>query len=184
MEKGPSRCISLMQTLLFLFMRSIHVLAILTTLFLLSCDGGLTLPPDIEPGLSGVLTVQGPWPVQDSVKTLWIFASQIYPIDSSKVASGILTNQILLYPSIAESLPYNFTMLAFNFPLPPGTYYYIGLLQRFGDNLLDPKSYRVVGVYSDAGSPGIPKTVTVREFEVVTSVNLTIDFYNLPPQPF
>jgi len=42
----------------------------------------------------------------------------------------------------------------------------------------------VVGVYSETGTPGIPKTVTVREFEVISGVNLTVDFYNLPPQPF
>lgn len=171
-----------MQTLLFLLMKSFFI--ILSTCFLISCDGGLTLPPDIEPGLSGVLSVQGPWPVQDSVKTLWIFASQIFPIDSSNVASGIISNKILLYPSIAESLPYNITSLSFNFALPPATYYYVGVLQRFGDNLLDPNSYRVVGVYSDPGTPGIPKTVTLRDFEVLSGVNLTVDFYNLPPQPF
>lgn len=164
-------------------MKSFFVSVVLCSV-LLSCDGGLTLPPDIEPGLSGALTVQGAWPPQDSVKTLWIFASQIFPIDSSKVASGILTNKILLYPSIVESLPYNFSSLSFNFALPPGTYYYIGVLQRFGEGLLDPKSYRVVGVYSDVGSPGIPRTVAVHEFEVVSGVNVTIDFYNLPPQPF
>ncbi|HLA68601.1 MAG TPA: hypothetical protein VJN65_02780 [Bacteroidota bacterium] len=165
-------------------MKSFFLFIVLSSCILLSCDGGLTLPPEVEPGLSGSLTVQGPWPPQDSVKTLWIFASQIFPLDSSKIASGILANKILLYPSIAESLPYNFTSLSFNFALPPATYYYVGVLQRFGDNLLDPNSYRVVGVNSDPGSPGIPRTVTVQEFEVVTGMNVTIDFYNLPPQPF
>ncbi len=156
----------------------------ITPILLSSCDGGLALPPDVEPGIAGVLTVQGPWPPPDSVKTLWVFASQIFPIDSSKVATGILTNKILLYPSIAESLPYNITVRPFNFALPPATYYYIGVLQRFGDNLLDPKSYRVVGVFSDTSGVGFPRIVEVRDFEVVTGVNIVIDFYNLPPQPF
>ena len=165
-------------------MKSLFLPVFISAAILLSCDGGLTLPPDIEPGLSGLLTVQGTWPPQDSVQTLWIFASQIFPIDSSKVASGILSNQILLYPSIIESLPYNFSSRSFNFALPPATYYYIGVLQRFGDNTLDPNSYRVVAVYSDETTPGIPKTITIRDYEVVSGVNLTIDFYNLPPQPF
>jgi len=165
-------------------MRSLFLFLAIAFLVMLSCDGGLTLPPDTEPGLTGVITVQGPWPPVDSVKTLWIFASQIFPIDSSKVASGIITNQILLYPSIAESLPYNFISLSFNFALPPATYYYVGILQRFGDNLLDPNSYRVVGVFSDSTSAGIPKTVTVHEYEVVSGINMAVDFYNLPPQPF
>lgn len=148
------------------------------------CEGGLTLPPRIQPGISGTLTVNGAWPPQDSVQTLWIFASQIFPIDSAKVVSGILENKILLYPAIDKSLPYNFSTLSYNFPLPPATYYYFGVLQRFGPNLVDPKSYKVVGVYSDSLNPLLPATLEVRELEVLPGVNLTIDFYNLPPQPF
>lgn len=165
-------------------MKSFFLFVAIAIFLLPSCDGGLTLPPKTEPGLAGIITVQGPWPQMDSVKTLWIFASQIFPLDSSKVASGILSNQILLYPSIAESLPYNFTVRSFNFALPPTTYYYVGVLQRFGDDLLDPNSYRVVGVYSDSAAPGIPKAITVHEYEVVGGINLSVDFYNLPPQPF
>lgn len=165
-------------------MKSLFLPLFVSAVILLSCEGGLTLPPDVEPGLAGLLTVQGTWPPLDSVKTLWIFASQIYPIDSSKVASGILSNQILLYPSIAESLPYNFSSRNFNFALPPATYYYVGVLQRFDINMLDPNHYRVVAVYSDQATAGVPKAITVHDYEVISGVNLTIDFYNLPPQPF
>ena len=158
---------------------------VIVFVFLVSgCDGGLTLPPEIQPGISGTLTVNSGWPPQDSVQTLWIFASQIYPIDSAKVVTGIFQNKILLYPAIDKSLPYNFGTLAYNFPLPPATYYYIGVLQRFGTNLVDPKSYKVVGVYSDSLNPLLPKPLEVKELEVLPGINLTIDFYNLPPQPF
>lgn len=157
----------------------------LSLLLLISCEGGLTVPPDIEPGIVGRLSAPVSWPPQiDSVKTLWIFASQIYPLDSSKVVAGIFNGQILLYPALDQTLPYGFTSLDYNFPLTPATYYYVGVLQRFGDLLLDPKSYRVVGVYENPQNPSEPGVITIREFQVMTGINITINFLNPPPQPF
>lgn len=157
----------------------------LCLVILISCEGGLTVPPDIEPGIVGLLTAPSSWPSQtDSVKTLWIFASQIYPLDSSKVVAGIFNSQILLYPALDQSLPYGFTSLDYNFPLTPATYYYIGVLQRFGDNVVDPRSYRVVGVYENPQNPSEPGVITIREFQVLTGINIMINFVNPPPQPF
>lgn len=158
------------------------VFAITLCVALMACDEGLA--PDVDPGISGTLTVVGPWPPQDSVKTLWIFASQIYPIDSSKVVAGIVQSRILVYPSLEKSLPYNVNVQSFRFDLPPSTYFYIGVLQRFGDSLFDPKSYRVVGVLTDPGNPQEPRVVTISDDKVVANLSITVDFYNLPPQPF
>jgi hypothetical protein len=146
----------------FLRKEKMKILSSISIAFLLmSCDGGLTLPPDVEPGIIGTMEVSGPWPPVDSVKTLWLFASQIFPIDSTKVVTGILDGRIVVYPSLSQSLPYNVSSQPFQMALPPSRYLYIGVLQRHGDNLFDPASYRVVGVLS-----------------------IQIDFYNLPPQPF
>lgn len=157
---------------------------ICVSLLVLSCDGGLSLPPDVEPGIAGTMTVSGPWPPEDSVKTLWLFASQIFPIDSSKVVTGILDGRIVVYPSFTGSLPYNFNSQPFQMALPPSRYLYIGVLQRHGDTPFDPGSYRVVGVLWDEGNPTEPRVLSVRDFEVTSGLNLQIDFYNLPPQPF
>ncbi|MBI2619933.1 MAG: hypothetical protein HYW57_07605 [Ignavibacteriales bacterium] len=160
-------------------------------LLLSGCDGGLTPPPTVEPGIAGTLTVFGPWPPQDSVKSLWLFASQIFPLDSSKIVSGIFQGKIFVYPpccvqpsSFDASLPYGFNNMSFHFPLPLATYFYIGVLQRFGDNLVEPRSYRVVGVLTNPADPLLPQEVTVGEFEVVSNLSINVDFYNLPPQPF
>jgi hypothetical protein len=161
------------------------ILSFISISFLLiSCDGGLTLPPDVEPGIVGTMVVSGPWPPEDSVKTLWLFASQIFPIDSSKVVTGILDGRIVVYPSLLESLPYNVSTQPFQMALPPSRYLYIGVLQRHGDNLFDPASYRVVGVLWDEENPTEPRALTVRDFEVISGLAIQIDFYNLPPQPF
>lgn len=151
---------------------------------LLSCDGGLTLPPDVEPGIAGTMTVTGPWPPEDSVKTLWLFASQIFPIDSAKVVTGILDGKIVVYPSLTTSLPYNVSPQPFQMALPPSRYLYIGVLQRYGDFPFEATSYSVVGVLWDEENPSQPRTVTVHDFEVVSGISIQVDFYNLPPQPF
>lgn len=160
------------------------LLSVFAVIILLSCDGGLTLPPDIQPGIQGTITVAGPWPPVDSVKSLWLFASQIFPLDSSKVVAGIIDGRISIYPSVTETLPYNVSPQPFNMPLLPGTYYYIGVLQRHGDNLVNPGSYTVVGVLPDETNPSNPRTVTVGDFQVISGLTMQIDFYNLPPQPF
>ncbi|MBI4418479.1 MAG: hypothetical protein HY563_06850 [Ignavibacteriales bacterium] len=161
-------------------------LLLCSTLIVLSasCDGGLTLPPLIEPALEGTIAVVSPWPPQDSVKNLWLFASQIYPVDSSNIFVGILEGSIIIYPglSLDSSLAYNVNTQPFHAKVPPSTYYYIGILARHGDLPFDPDSYRVVGVLEDTTMQ--PRTVVVRDYEVVSGLTIVVDFYNLPPQPF
>jgi len=158
--------------------------SLLLVLLLASCEGGLTLPPLIEPAMEGTITVVSPWPPQDSVKNLWLFASQIFPVDSANIFTGIFSGSIIIYPglSLDSTLAYNVNAQTFHARVPPGTYYYIGILARHGDQFLETSSYRVVGILEE--SPGQPRTVIVREYEVVSGLEITVDFYNLPPQPF
>ena len=131
------------------------------------------------------MTVTGAWPPQDSVDAVWLFASQIYPLDSSLVFAGIFQGKIHVYPSLVESLPIGFDTLSYSFRLPPETYFYIGVLQRFVPGAdLNIDNYRVVGVYSDPASPNQPLSVRVRDFEVAAGINILINFTNPPPQPF
>jgi len=161
------------------------IIFLLSFAFLLfSCDGGLTLPPGVQPGIEGTITVSGSWPPADSVKSLWLFASQIFPLDSSKVVAGIIDGKISIFPSVSGSLPYNVSPQQFNMPLSPGSYFYVGILQRHGDNFVNPDSYTVVGVLWDETNPLNPRSVTVRDFEVISGLTIQVDFYNLPPQPF
>jgi hypothetical protein len=145
----------------------------------------LAIPPDIEPAIAGTMTVMGSWPPSDSVDAMWLFASEVYPLDSALVFSGIFAGKIRVYPSLDGTLPEGFDTLAFVFAVPPATYHYIGVLQRFlpgSDFNLD--NYRVVGVYSNPGLPGEPRDVRVREYQVAAGINISIDFANPPPQPF
>jgi hypothetical protein len=158
-------------------------------LLLASCDAGLAPPPPTEPGFSGtVYFAPGSWPT-DSLINLWIFASQIYPLDSAKVYSGLFTNPntIFLYPNINQSLPLSAVdSIPYSFPLHTGTYKYVGVIQQVSLDLINRgvRVFRVVGFYKDSTNLSQPGSVIVNDTYQVRGVNIDVDFRNPPPQPF
>ncbi|MGB2869386.1 MAG: hypothetical protein WBD36_13105 [Bacteroidota bacterium] len=159
-------------------------------LFFLSCDHGLELPPLIEPGFGGTIRfAQGTWPpaTSDSLQNLWLFASQIYPLDSTNVLAGLTSNppKIYVYPSLVENLPFFVDSVVYAIHVPPGTYRYIGVIQRYKPGLIsDVSNYRIVGIVEDPTTPGQPRSIAVRDYEFSAGVDISVDFYHLPPQPF
>jgi hypothetical protein len=168
-------------------MRAI-ALIILCLLFA-ACDGGLAPPPPVELGFSGTVHfTPGSWPT-DSLISLWIFASKVYPLDSAKVYSGLFTtpNTIFLYPSVTQSLPLSeVDSLSYSFPLSSGTYKYIGVIQQVSPDLINRgiRIFRVVGFYKDSTNSSQPGIVIVNDNYQVKGVNIDVDFRNPPPQPF
>ena len=82
------------------------LILIILCLLLASCDGGLAPPPPIEPGFSGTIYFKsGSWPPADSLVSIMIFASKIYPLDSATAYAGIFSNPptIFFYPDIGKS---------------------------------------------------------------------------------
>lgn len=157
-------------------------------LLLTACDGGLAPPPPIELGFSGtVYFTPGSWPT-DSLINLWIFASQIYPLDSAKVYSGLFASPatIFAYPSLSGSLPFYIDSLSYSFPLHSGTYKYVGVIQQTSFDLAGHgiRVLRVVGFYKDPTNLSQPGTVEVNESAQVKGININVDFRNPPPQPF
>lgn len=166
-------------------MRYVIVVAVL----FISCNGGLEPPPLVEPGFGGTITfVRNTWPPRDSLVNLWLVASQDYPLDSVKVFTGIFSNppRIYVYPSFERNLvdlDHPVDTLSYSFLLPPAEYKYICVLQRF-KNEFNVRALRVVGLYGTATNPPQPIPITVRDFEFVTNVNITVNFHQHPPQPF
>lgn len=162
---------------------------IILCLLLAACDGGLAPSPPVELGFSGtVYFAPGTWP-SDSLVNLWIFASQVYPLDSAKVYSGLFASPttIFLYPSITESLkPFYADSIPYSFPLHSGTYKYIGVIQQTDADLagLGIRVFRVVGFYKDPLNPLLPGVVEVNNSLQVKGININVDFRNPPPQPF
>jgi hypothetical protein len=155
-------------------------------LMIAGCDGGLTPPPPIEPGFGGTIRfAKNTWPPGDSLANLWLFASKIYPLDSSLVFTGIFSDppQILVYPSLIENLPMFRDSITYALPATPATFKYIGIIQHFRTEYTI-RSMRVVGLYIDPQHPGQNGTVVVGENEFVGGIDINVDFHNPPPQPF
>jgi hypothetical protein len=154
--------------------------------FLFSCDHGLAPPPSVQPGFGGILYFEkGTWPPPDSLNSLWLFASQVYPLDSAKVLEGILSSPptIYLYPGTDKSLPSNVDSVAYSFILPVATYKYVGVIQRFANDI-NVRSLRVVGLYGTSSSPPIPIPIIVNDGAFTSGISFRINFHKPPPQPF
>ena len=165
-------------------MKSVSLLVI--AVFFLSCDHGLAPPPSVEPGFGGTLYFEkGTWPSPDSLNSLWLFASQVYPLDSATVVAGLFSNPptIYLYPSSDKSLPFNVDSVSYSFNLPVSTYKYVGVIQRFANDI-NVHSLRVVGMYGTNDTPPIPIPVIVNEGAFTTGINIRVNFRKPPPQPF
>ena len=163
------------------------IFIILCVVFI-ACDAGLAPASPAELGFSGsVYFVPGSWPA-DSLVSLWIFASQVYPLDSSKVYAGLFGNPvtIFLYPSMSSSLPFYVDSLEYSFPLSSGIYKYIGVIQQKDSDLqgLGVRVFKVVGFYQDSVNSSLPGIVQVNDSVQVKGININVDFNNPPPQPF
>jgi len=163
-----------------------HLLVLSTAFLIASCETGLTPPPEVEPGFGGTVYFEkGTWPPPDSLLNLWLFASQIYPLDSAKVFSGLFANPplIYLYPAIDQDLPFSVDSVSYAFKLPPASYKYVGVLQRFA-NEFSARALRVVGVYGTTGEPPLPIPVIVSEYQFIGGIDIKVNFHKPPPQPF
>lgn len=153
----------------------------------IACDGGLTLPPELKPGIAGTIRFSPavPWPPTDSLQGLWLFASLLYPLDSARVITGVLIEPrtIFLYPSLSESLPYQVDSVRFKFELTPGDYRYVGVIQQLRPELV-VSSFRVVGMLEDPSLPGMPRSILVRPGAVISGLVVDVNFAAPPPQPF
>jgi hypothetical protein len=165
-------------------MKKTFLLALAVLLF--SCDHGLAPLPPAEPGIGGtVYFAKETWPPADSLVNLWIFASQVFPLDSQKVFQGLFSNPptIYLYPAFDKNLPLFGDSAAYRFSLPRATYYYVGVLQRMANDI-NIRSLKVVGVYGTSDTPPVPIAVVVTEDTFVTGIDIRVNFRKPPPQPF
>ncbi len=152
------------------------------------CDGGLSPVSSEKPGISGTITYEmGSWPSPDSLANtrLYVFASQVYPLDSAGIFSGLVSipPRIFLTPSFGETLPLAVDQTPYDFDLPPADYPYVGVLQFYGNDLVI-SAFQVVGVYHDLNDPLTPKTVRVESTGRTRGIDIAVDFNHPPPQPF
>jgi hypothetical protein len=162
---------------------------ILVCLLLASCDAGLAPPPPAVPGFSGTVSfTPGSWPQADSLVSLWIFASKTYPLDSATVSAGLFSvpPTIYIYPDMSTSLKFFVDSVSYFFPLPDGTYKYVGVIQQTSSDLFTRgiRVFRVVGFYKDPTNLTQPGTIQINDNNQVNGINIQVDFNHPPQQPF
>jgi hypothetical protein len=157
-----------------------RILIVAFAVIALSCDHGLAPLPSVQPGFGGVVSFEkSTWPA-DSLANLWIFASQVYPLDSAKVFGGLLSNPATIF---VYSLPFYVDSVSYSFSLPPATYKYVGVIQHL-TNDFNIRSLRVVGLYGTNDVPPVPIPIEVSDRAFPTNINMRVNFRKLPPQPF
>jgi hypothetical protein len=165
-------------------MKRLPVVAIV--LLFISCDHGLEPPASVEPGFGGTIYFEkGTWPAADSIVNLWLFASQQYPLDSTKIFTGLFSNPptIYLYPATDKNLPLFVDSVSYKFNLPPGKYGYVGVLQHIANDI-NVSSLKVVGLFGTNDLPPLPVPIIVSDFNFVSGVNIRVNFRKPPPSPF
>ena len=161
------------------------IVTIVITFFLAGCDHGLEPPGENQrTAISGTITYQN-WPPADSLKDLRLVAFKEYP--PLDIFFEITSGQAVVYPPIAAAagLPmnnieyYNYVM-----DLPAGNYAYLVVAQLYGNNIT--ADWRAVGQYDTTGSglDSIPTAIILTENQVLDSIDIHVDFHNLPYQPF
>ncbi len=161
------------------------IVPIFIVIFLMGCDHGLEPPKENQrTAIAGTITYQN-WPSVDSLKDLRLVAFKEYP--PLDIFFEVTSGRAIVYPSLgaASGLPmnnidyYNYIM-----DLPAGNYAYLVVAQLYGNNIT--ADWRAVGQYDTTGTglDSIPTAIVLSENQVLDSINIYVDFHNLPYQPF
>lgn len=133
------------------------------------CDAGLEPPEDAGTGsINGTITYVGAWPPAAQLEDLRFIAMQFVPRDTTDF---FRLNEMV----IGERLPSDVDRYSFSVPsAPAGTYFYSGVAQKYGPDLLN---WRPVGlVEANGGVFSVPRGGTV-------FVEIEVDFANPPVFP-
>lgn len=158
---------------------AVFALVFVSALLAVACDHGLSPEAaDVDPGFGGTLRVTGSWPPADSVRDLRVVAFRNYP------PKDILSEVINGSAVFSDALPYGENSIPYTIQDEnlDGTFAYVVVAQNYGE---DPfQDWRAVGVFTTTGDVTQPSAVDLGSGLFVPSVDITVNFYDLPPQPF
>ncbi len=145
------------------------------------CYGGLEPTDPLEKSfVRGRIAYVGGaenWPPPDSVKEIRAVAFKSYP--PKDIFNEILSENAYFTP---DTLPRFVAGSSYEIeiPEPPTELKYIAVAQRYGTIM----EWLAIGVYAVEGGPENPTAVRIETGETADSIDITVDFDNLPPQPF
>lgn len=156
------------------------LITILTTFLVTSC-GGLdpgTLPDPAN--VHGIITfVGGPQAWPDTLLEVRVVLFDRQPLAPDSVLSAILNGRA----AYTDTLPRFVDTCSYSIPIPqpPHTFGYVVVAARVGPNLI--KDWMMLSLYHDTLNQTEPRVLSVSE-GAQARVDFTVDFLNLPPQPF
>lgn len=158
---------------------------IITVIFLLSgCDEHGLNPDNVdESGFGGTISFVSKLPPPDSLFDIRIVAVPYFPVDTlfQPIILKVLDGVIPFSENFKQSADSGKT-IRYELFVKPQTYYYVAVVQQFGIDVFS--QWKVVSVYGYGPSDPNPKIIAVEDGKFTRNINFTVDFYDLPPQPF
>lgn len=146
------------------------------------CGG---LDPTVEPSFSGIRGsirfIGGPSAWQtDSIYDLRVVAFEEQPKVPADIIASLIRQRAAftatMLPVRVDSCSYEIEVLA-----PPRVFPYVVVAMQVGPNF--QQDWLMLDVYAPSGDKTVPGTIRVPSGGVV-NVDFSVDFSNLPPQPF
>jgi len=169
-----------------MFKKFIHFVLLIG--ILIGCEKGLE-PPETQDGggykppygIRGNIYFKN-FISRDSVKGLFVAASQESLLSKSQIPSLILSGKIE-YIDVTTSygqdtIPYSLLFKT----IPAGKIPYIAVVHQFGATIA-PENLQIVGLYYNDNDTTHPGFVIVPKDSIVSGIDIAVDFHNLPPQP-
>ena len=163
----------------------INWIFLIPTLFLLSrCDPGLD-PNEAAnniastPGFGGIVRIVSALPPTDSLRDLRVVAFRNYP--PKDIVLEVATKQAVFTDS---TLNFKDKIISYKIQQAEviGEFKYVVVAQQYGANILT--DWRVVAVYTITSDITKPASINIPAGIFLNNINMDVDFYNLPPQPF
>ena len=160
------------------------ILSVCTVLGLASCGGGLEpypIPEDFT-GFRGTVTFTGDvtsWPT-DSIYNLVVVAFEEQPDSVADILPAVLGGRAVF----STSLPLFVPSATYQIELPADrerTFRYVVVGMQDGPVIT--QDWTMLAVHAVDNDPSRPDSVVIKP-GVTSMVDFTVDFANLPPQPF
>jgi hypothetical protein len=167
----------------------------ITLVLAVQCDGGLAPTPLPVAGsattISGSIRFVGgkaSWPRRDSVWTMRVVGFQKFP--PPDLVGELLQGRAYFTPAALQldsTLPLFVDSSRYTITLPdsvpPRIEYLCVAVLLDTARIFSSSAWRVVGVYSESGNNRQPSQISLTAGRNHTA-DITVDFKNLPPQPF
>lgn len=157
--------------------------ALAAMLLLSACDGLEPYPiPDAFTGLKGTVRYLGgsaAWPA-DSIYNLVVVVFEQKPDSAAAILPAVLGGKA----AFSATLPRRVDSSAYVITIPSDrerTYRYVVVALQDGPQIT--QDWTMLAIHAIGNDPTRPDSVTIRP-GVTTTVDFTVDFTNLPPQPF